>query len=250
MEASINNQSVQAIILAAGKGTRMNSLDLPKVLFPLGNKPLLSHVIDYLTDSGILSPIIVVGYLKEKVIEVIGSKYRYVTQNELTGTATCVKSARPALEEFVGTTVIASGDQPFISTNSIRRLISEVTENGATLSLLVGNFNESHFDAFGRVILNSSGTAERIVEAKNATELELTNRLFNLATYAVDNTWLWQAIDKIEKNPLTGEYYLTDLVEIAAKEDKKVTVVITNSLQEATGINTAEHLNAAQELLN
>lgn len=244
---SSSTKGLNAVVLAAGKGTRMNSADLPKVLFPLNGKPMLAYVLEKLKQSGVARPIVIVGFLAEKVRLAFGDQCAYAEQIEQNGTATAVLAARQLLEGQEGVTVIASGDQPFISADSIGRLIGAV-ESGATLAVLAGRFESKEFDAFGRVIARD-GRVEKIIEAKNATAEELKTRLFNLGTYAADNSWLWPALAQIKRNELTREYYLTDLVEIAVSSGKNVVVVEIADEQEAIGINTPAQLALAQKRL-
>jgi len=243
------SEKINAIVMAAGKGTRMMSADLPKVLFPLNGKPMLSYVIKNLAEAGVYNPVIVVGFLAEKVKEHFGPTFRYAKQEIQNGTAQAVLSAKQYLENENGITIIASGDQPFISPNSINKLIETTKNTGSVISMLAGEFNGNEFDAFGRVILNEQGEATAIVEAKNATSEQLKIRLFNLATYAVNNKWLWENLPNIKPNSLTNEYYLTDIVELANKQGEKVSVVITTNENEAVGVNTPEHLELAEKRL-
>ena len=145
--------------------------------------------------------------------------------------------------------MIASGDQPFISTESLNQLITTAKSSGAAIVMLAGEFSGSEFDGFGRVILNQQGQATAIVEAKNATDNQLRIRLFNLATYAVNNEWLWQNITKVKPNPLTQEYYLTDLIALATAQGEKVEVITTQDETEAVGVNTPDHLVLAEKRL-
>lgn len=242
--------NLMAVIMAAGKGTRMADPNKPKVLFPINGKPMLEYVLDTLSKVGVASPVIVVGYMAEKVMSTIGPGHRYATQVEQNGTATAVLAAKDQLADQDGITLIVSGDQPFIRAESIESLVNIVDSHDATIAMLVGEFAGSEFDAFGRVMVDEEGLARQIVEAKNATEEQLKIRLFNLATYAVDNKWLWQALGQIKKNELTGEYYLTDLIALANEQGKKVAVVKTSDEGEAIGINTLEHLALAEKRLS
>lgn len=239
---------IHAIVLAAGKGKRMNSKTLPKVLFPIAGKPMLDYVLNALASVHIKNPVIIVGFLGQKVIDIFGSGYSYARQVKRLGTAHAVRAAETMLAGQDGCTLIINGDQPFFRTSTLQRLIKAVTEQGATLAILSGTMHDAAFDSLGRVITDNEGHVIRIVEVKDATEEEKKVRLMNLGGYAADNAWLWRAIKRIKKSPATGEYYITDLVAEAVKEGKKVVAIEIEDRAEAIGINTLEHLAEAEQL--
>lgn len=240
---------VHAIVLAAGKGTRMKAKTIPKVLFPVSGKPMLAYLLETLKAATIDSPILVVGFLGHKVVDTFGQfAYRYVFQNKRLGTAHAVKAALPLLKDESGATLILNGDHPFYRATTFQRLADAVLQKGATVAVLTGNLNGEEFDAFGRVITDQAGHVLRIVEAKDANEEERSVRLMNLGCYCVDNQWLWQAIKKVKKSPVSGEYYVTDLVSLAVKEDKKIIAIHIENETEAIGINTLDHLADAERV--
>lgn len=244
----MSNNNLFAVVLAAGKGTRMNSDALPKVLFPIHGRPMLSYVTDTLRGLGIEKPILIIGYLADKVKEAMGPDFDYALQQEQLGTAHAVLSAENLLKDKKGITLIVSGDQPFISADSLMQL-KQAVAGGATLALLTVDTDSPNYDAFGRVIIIPAGYVQKIVEVKNATEAEKQVRLMNLGTYAVDNEWLWSALHNVKKNEVTGEYYVTDIVELAVAAGKKVSPVFIESETEALGINTPEHLAEAEKVI-
>ncbi len=246
----MSNLPHYAIVLAAGKGTRMQSSTQPKVLFPIANRPMLAHVLDYLQQAGLANDqiVIVVGFLAEMVEERFALGYHFVRQTELLGTADSAKRAEPILaDKGEGVTVIVNGDQPFFRPSSIQRL-TQAIENGATMAVLTGDMADPEFDGFGRVITDSEGCVQKIVEVKDATEEQRAIRLMNLGGYACNNQWLWSALNKIEKSPVTGEYYITDLIDLAVSEGKKAVAIQIEDRAEALGINTLEHLAAAEAI--
>lgn len=239
---------VHAIVLAAGKGTRMKSKTLPKVLFKIAGKPMLAYVLENLKAAGIEKPIIVVGFLARKVRDYFGPDQVYVMQRRKLGTAHAVAQAAPLLDQASGCTLIINGDQPFFRPSSVKRLTEAVLTRGATVAVLTGQMESSEFDAFGRVITDEAGHVLRIVEVKDATPEEKAVRLMNLGGYAVDNQWLWQAIKAIKKSAVSGEYYITDLIGEAVKEGKKVIAITIEDKAEAIGINSLDHLAEAERL--
>ncbi len=242
-------ENIYAIILAAGKGTRMNSEALPKVLFPLGRQTMLEHALAPIHAFGIEKPVIIIGFLGHLVKEKLGPAYVYVNQEQQLGTAHAVLMARPVLEGKKGCTIIVTGDHPFFKVETLQRLTDAVLVKGATISVLTIQSAEPEFDAFGRVITDNDGHVLRIVEKKDANPEELSASLRNLSAYAVDNSWLWPVLERIEKSPVSGEYYLTDIVGEAVREGKKVFAVPITDPAEALGINTPEHLAEAEQIL-
>lgn len=240
--------NIHAIVLAAGKGTRMKATTIPKVLFPVAGQPMLSYLLKTLKNAKIVRPILVVGFCGDKVREAYGQDYDYVTQQEQLGTGHAVLQVEPLLADKDGCTLILNGDHPFYRAETLRRMVSAVIDDGATIALLSGRFDSPDFDAFGRVVCDENKKVIRIVEAKDATEEIRDIRLMNLGCYAVDNRWLWQALPKIEKSPVTGEYYVTDLVAEAVADGKKVIAVEIKDSREALGINTLEHLAEAEKI--
>jgi bifunctional UDP-N-acetylglucosamine pyrophosphorylase/glucosamine-1-phosphate N-acetyltransferase len=241
-------ENVHAIVLAAGKGTRMKAKTIPKVLFPVAGKPMLAHLLESLADAGITKPVIVVGFLAKKVIETFGNSYPYAFQRMRLGTGHAVMSAKEHLIGKPGCTLIVNGDHPFFRPGTIQRMITAVTERKATVAVLSGLMTDPEFDAFGRVVTDEEGHVLRIVEVKDATEEEKKIRQVNLGCYAVDNEWLWQTLKGLKKSTATGEYYITDIVGAAVKEGKKVTVVHIEDKAEALGINTLDHLAEAERI--
>lgn len=240
--------NVHAIVLAAGKGTRMQSKTLPKVLFSIAGKPMLAYVLEGLKAVGIDNPVVVVGFLANKVKDTFGPGYHYVLQRKKLGTGHATGVARAALEDKTGCTLIINGDQPFFRPTTLTRLAEAVTERGATVAILTGLMRSKEFDGLGRVMTDKTGHVLRIVELKDATLEEKKIRLMNLGGYAVDNQWLWPALKKIKKSRATGEYYITDIIGEAVRQGKKVVAIRIEDKAEAIGINTLAHLAEAERL--
>jgi bifunctional UDP-N-acetylglucosamine pyrophosphorylase/glucosamine-1-phosphate N-acetyltransferase len=244
---------IQPIILAAGKGTRMGS-DLPKTLCPVAGKPMLAHILDALSNAGnALSPIIVVGYKGEQVKQFVGSTITTVEQTDISGTGTAAKVGLSVVPADTKKVFIMYGDHPFISAAHIKEIEERHDESRATVTLataVVPDFTGWHsvFMSFGRVLRNVSGAVQEIREYKNATEYEQTVLEVNPGFYCVDAAWLTQALEQVEKDAITGEYYLTDIVSLALYENKKVETV-SISPEEALGINSPEDVAQAEALL-
>lgn len=242
-------EKIHAIVLAAGKGSRMKAKTTPKVLFPIDGKPMLAYLLDTLTKAGIERPTIVVGFLAKKVMDTFGDNYPYAYQRKRLGTGHAVMAARDHLEKEEGCTLIINGDHPFFRPSTFKRLTDAVTERGATVAVLTGQMRSKEFDGFGRVLTDKEGHVQSIIEVKDATEREKKVRLMNLGGYAVDNEWLWKTLKKLKKSRATGEYYITDIVGAAVSEGKKVVAIKIEDKNEALGINTHDHLAEAEKIL-
>jgi len=245
---------LQTIVLAAGKGSRMQS-SLPKPLVPVNGIPMLSRVLAVLVESGLApAPVIVVGSWTNAIQEFYGSKYTYAIQEVINGTATAVQAALPHLTINVGAppVLILYADHPFLQPDSIMQIAKAHQETMATLTMYTvtaPDFKEwrQPFASFGRVVRDAAGEVQRIVEVKNATADEVTITEVNPALYCVNAVWLAQAVQQIKPNPLTGEYYLTDLVELAVATNKRITT-LSLPPEQALGLNSVADLQNAQQI--
>lgn len=237
---------IQIIVLAGGKGSRMNS-SLPKALTPLKGKPMIKHLLEAISKSEVsLAPIIVVGQKREMIINELGPSYRYAVQNEPLGTGHAVNSARQLAENNADHILILYGDHPYVSAETIKNLAYTHIQTGGVLTVATTNiphFNDQYscFFDFGRIIRNEHGQITRIVEKKDASEFEKRITEINPAYFCFKSTWLWQYLSKIKKQNNQGEYYLTDLIDIAQKQGHIIGSIAIEP-REALGVNTAEQL--------
>lgn len=240
--------NVNIIILAAGKGTRMKS-DLPKVMQELKNQPLVEYVVTSVEKLGI-KPVVVVS--EDNIVrDYLGDRAEYVIQGEKLGTGHAVMQAEKLLKDKIGNVVVLYGDMPFIKSESIESLVKIHNENKSKITLMtvkISDFENEYKDFydFGRVFRNQEGEVEKIVEKKDASEEELKITELNTSYFCFDNIWLWENINKLKNNNVPGEYYLTDLVEIALQGGEKISTVEI-SPEEAVGINTKEGLEKANK---
>jgi bifunctional UDP-N-acetylglucosamine pyrophosphorylase/glucosamine-1-phosphate N-acetyltransferase len=243
---------LQPIILAAGRGTRMGS-DLPKTLCVVAGKPMLAHILHTLTQAGnCLPPIVVVGYKGEEVKTFVGGAGLTVEQTELSGTGTAAKIALAAIPHDAQKVLIMYGDHPFITPESVRAIEAAHDKAGATITLgtvTVQDFSDWRrvFVSFGRVVRNLKGQVQEIREYKNANEHEQNIHELNMGFYCIDRAWLEGALPQIERDAVSGEYYLTDIVSLALYEEKTVET-ITIAPEEALGINSPEDAALAESL--
>lgn len=236
---------VRSIILAAGQGTRMHS-QLPKVLHLLSGKPLVQHLIDTVNSISTEQPILVVGFQAEMIRATIGPKVDYVYQDKQLGTAHAVACVESTLEDKADLVLILSADMPFLSKDTLVRLIQIQTRNSGPVTFATTMCKDSH--GFGRILRNINGEIEAIVEEAQATPEQLTICEINVGVYCIKTEWLWQALKRIKKSP-RGEYYLTDIIQLARKDGFMVPSIKIEDPHEAMGINTRIHLAEAETIL-
>jgi bifunctional UDP-N-acetylglucosamine pyrophosphorylase / glucosamine-1-phosphate N-acetyltransferase len=233
------------IILAAGQGTRMKS-QTPKVLHKLLGKPLVRYSVEMAVEVTGNKPIVVIGHGAELLVKELGSETDFVTQEQQLGTGHAVLQTEQSLAGFNGQIAVISADMPLLRKETITGLIRKQKENPGSLTLLTVTGEESR--GFGRIIRDSHGNVTGIVEEAQATTEQLAIKEYNVGAYCMDSQWMWNALKKIQKSP-KGEYYLTDIVQIAADAGMMILANEVASPAEALGINTRQHLAEAETAL-
>jgi bifunctional UDP-N-acetylglucosamine pyrophosphorylase/glucosamine-1-phosphate N-acetyltransferase len=239
---------VTAVLLAAGQGTRMKS-DLPKVLHPLCGKPMLWHVLQALkpvTTPG-AKPVVVVGHGAEEVRQYLGNTAECVLQEPQLGTGHAAMQAEPVLRDQMDFVIVTYSDMPLLRSETFEQLVETQRLNSGPLSLLTVVADDPR--GFGRIVRKANGTVEAIVEEYVATPEQRQIKELNVGAYCFKADWLWEALHRIEKNPKKGEYYLTDVVELAVKDHLPVQAVLHEDFVETIGINTRIHLSEAEAAL-
>jgi bifunctional UDP-N-acetylglucosamine pyrophosphorylase/glucosamine-1-phosphate N-acetyltransferase len=237
---------ITAVLLAAGQGTRMKS-DLPKVLHPLCGKPMLWHVLEALKEVTTEPPIVVVGHGAQAVTKYLGDSARTVLQEPQLGTGHAAMQAESLLRGSTDLVILTYADMPLLRGETFRRLVETQRLNPGPMSLLTVIADDPR--GFGRIVRKADGTVQAIVEEYVATPEQRQIKELNVGAYCFNADWLWQALKRIEKNPKKGEYYLTDVVEIAVKDNLPVQAVLHDDFIETIGINTRVHLSEAEAAL-
>ncbi|MBU0728170.1 MAG: NTP transferase domain-containing protein [Proteobacteria bacterium] len=236
-----------AIILAAGKGTRMKSARA-KVLHEVFFSPMLHHVIDSVNGCEIQKVIVVTGYKRESVESSLsGYKVDTVVQKEQLGTGHAVLSCREELDDFSGTALILCGDTPLIRPQTLKAMLEFHGKTQTVLSVMTTVLDNPQ--NYGRIVSDKSGNLVGIVEEKDADEKTKKIKEINAGIYCVDLDFLWSALEMVGTDNKQGEMYLTDIVSIATSQGKRVTRYICEDPDEVLGVNSRMELAKAHQTL-
>jgi bifunctional UDP-N-acetylglucosamine pyrophosphorylase/glucosamine-1-phosphate N-acetyltransferase len=240
-----NGSQVDAVILAAGKGTRMKS-DRPKVLHELAGRPLLDHVVGTARRAGVDRMVVVVGHQAERVRETCAAPdLEFVVQEPQLGTGHAVQVAAPALRDD-GWTVVLAGDVPLLRAATLRRLMEATVASEAAATVLPCVVADA--GAYGRIVKDEGGDLRKIVEARDATAEELAIGEYNSGVYCYRTDRLHEALASLTTDNDQGEYYLTDTIGWLVSQGAVVRTVETADTDEVVGINTVAELAAAERL--
>lgn len=235
-----------AIILAAGKGKRMKS-DLPKVLHPIDERPMITILLDTLCSLEFRPIVVVIGHKGEEVQSALADyDLTYVWQREQLGTGHAVKMAAESLGSFDGITLVVNGDVPFLSAGAIDSLLSLHARTEAVATCLSAIFDDP--TGYGRIIRGSqTDSLAAIIEEKDASPEEKKIQEINSGTFCFDNKALFETIDEIGNDNSQSEYYLTDAVKIIHNKGLRVSVAIASEPDEVRGVNSVEQLRQLGE---
>jgi len=238
----------RALILAAGKGTRMKS-DLPKVLHKLNGKTMIEYVTEALEIPEVEKiGIIVSDFTKTGISDVLENRANYITQEQQLGTGHAVLSAKDWLIGFEGNLIVVVGDAPLITKDLMQNLILKHEEKDAVCTLLSAIWE--YPPAYGRVVRNPKGKMLRVVEEKDATEAERKIKEVSSSHYCFNAKKLFSALDKISNNNVQGEYYLPDVIKILQNEGEIVEALPVSDPYLTYGINSQIDLKRANFYLN
>lgn len=237
---------VTAVLLAAGQGTRMKS-DLPKVLHPMAGKPILWHVIQAVNQATTEKPVVIVGHGADRVRKFVGKRGDCITQEPQLGTGHAAMQAEAALRGNTDYVIVTYADMPLLRGETFQQLLEIQKGNTGPISLLTIIADEPR--GFGRILREEDGAVAAIVEEYVATPEQKAIKELNVGAYCFSADWLWEALGRIQKNPKKGEYYLTDTIELAARDGLPVQALVHDNLVETIGINTRVHLAEAEAAL-
>lgn len=241
--------STKAVVLAAGKGTRMLSEanNLPKVLRLACGKPLLYYVLRELSFLPKQDIVLVGGYKREDVFAAFPG-YRRAVQDPQLGTGHAVMCARQQLAGFDGTVLVCYGDMPLLRREVYEGLLAFHAESGADCTMLSGTCEQ--YLPYGRVLRDQNGKFLRIVEDRDCTEEQKKIRELNVGIYAFDCRTLLQSLNRLQNRNAQKEYYLTDVPAILRESGKSVAVYTAELNEQILGVNTPEQLALAEKYLS
>ncbi len=244
----MRHPNLAVIILAAGKGTRMQS-SLAKVLLPLAGRPLLDYVLDLSSRLNPARTVVVVGHQAAQVREAFAhKKVEFVVQSEQLGTGHAAEQAKQKLADFKkGQVLVLCGDMPLIRSETLLLMLAEHETSGAKCTMLTLRSSGCH--DFGRIIRDGKGSILKIVEFKDASEAEKKVDEFNSGVYCFDNELFFKALSHVSPDNIQREYYLTDTIEYLVRNGYLVQAVQTQDADEILGINSPDDLDRAERLL-
>ena len=235
-----------AIVLAAGKGTRMKS-DLPKVLCEVHDRPLIDYVLDALEVVHVRRVLVVVGYRAEDVQIALADRrgVEFVEQHEQLGTGHAVKMCREKLVGHNGPVLVLTGDSPLVQPDSLEKLFAEFER--ARPACLLGTIYKADPSGLGRIVRNAAGEFAGIVEDRDATAEQKQITEVNMSTYLFECGALLHALDNLKNHNRQGEYYLTDCPGLLKQEGKDVRALAVLNPCEALSVNTPEELQTVAD---
>lgn len=239
------------IILAAGKGTRMNGGEQPKVLVSFLGRPIIEHLLQRVSRLPLsVPPVLVVGHKAEEVKRVVGDSYWYALQSEQRGTGHATAAAESVLKDLVDQVCVIYGDHPLISADVLEKLMAVQSRSQAPVTLLT--FTVPYFEGvysplyyYGRIIRDDAGNIIGSVELKDCTPEQKEVREVNVGIYCFDASWLWEHLPLLVANNSQHEYYLTDLIHIAIEKGFQVVSYSTDDVTPTLAMNT----NADREFI-
>ena len=244
----IDNEEVyvMAIIMAAGKGTRMKT-NKAKCVHKIMDKELVRRVYDLTQKCGIDDVVTVVGHKREQVMKVLGEDKKYAIQEELLGTGHAVMQAKEFLKGKQGKVVVLNGDVPIIRKETLDTLIEKSVSNKEYATLLTAIYENPK--GYGRIVRDEGGNIQKIVEEKDTDPYQKEIKEINAGIYCFDIEELLKALDKIKPNNAQSEYYLTDVIKIMNDKGLKTGAVIVEDNTEILGVNDRMQLELLTQTL-
>ncbi len=246
---SIRSPMTEAIILAAGKGTRMTG-DLPKAICPVANQPMIRWIIQACLDARIERCIVVVGYRSQDVRKVLEDQPRcvFVEQHEQLGTGHAALMAKPLFDPYrPSSVVVLPGDGPLITPQTLLKLIETHCQANASATLATAILDRP--DGYGRVIRDTDGSFQSIIEQKDATEQQRQVKEINTGYYCFRSDTLFDSLSRVSDANAQGEYYLTDVPGMLKQAGHAVAILDAVPPQEVLGVNDRQQLAHADQIL-
>ena len=243
-------KELSVVVMAAGKGTRMNNPDVAKVMYTVADKPMIDHVVDLALQLNSTRIIAVVGWRKDAIIEhMIRTKRPVVCveQSPQLGTGHAVMQAEGELDGFEGDVLVLSGDVPLLTRETTGRLVEAHRASGSAATVLTTVLDDA--TGYGRIVRDEEGYVVGIVEHKDATEKQRTIREINSGIYVFDRSSLFNGLKHITPHNAQQEYYLTDVFRYFWENDLPVQAVVADDPTEVQGVNTVEQLEGARAVL-
>lgn len=240
---TVSASPLAIVVLAAGKGTRMKS-DLHKVLHPVAGRPMIEHLLATASELGAERQVVIAGHGRDQLDKALEGRATIAVQEPQLGTGHAVAQAREALAGFSGDVLILYADVPFVRAETMRAMLDRLHDDDAPAVVVLG-FEPAHALQYGRVIARN-GRIEKMVEHKDASDTERACRLCNSGLMAVKSNELFTLLDRVGNDNAQGEYYLTDIVNIANGDGRSCAVVVTADPDEVAGINSRAELAEAE----
>ena len=238
--------NIMAIVMAAGKGTRMKSKK-SKLVQKIYGKEIVKRAVENAGRAGVKDIIAVVGYMKEEVMGVLGDCVKYAYQEEMLGTGHAVMQAKEYLKGKKGKVLVLNGDVPLIRPETLNKLLEKSIENKEYATLLTAIYDNP--TGYGRIVRDEGGNIEAIVEEKDTTPSQKEIKEINAGIYCFDIEELLSALEKLTPNNAQGEYYLTDVIKIMNEKGLKTGAVIVEDNTEILGINDRIQLEMLTKVL-
>ncbi|NLW48952.1 MAG: bifunctional UDP-N-acetylglucosamine diphosphorylase/glucosamine-1-phosphate N-acetyltransferase GlmU [Firmicutes bacterium] len=238
--------NLNAIVLAAGQGTRMKSA-YPKVLHKIFDRPMLQYVIDSAKQAGAGSILVVVGFEGEQVIQSLGPDYQYIWQREQLGTGHAVLMAETALSGLDGDLLVLYGDTPLLEPDTIKELVLRKRNQKAVAAILTTKLNNP--TGYGRILRDPQGNIKGIVEEKDASTEEKEIKEVNTGVYCFEIQGLLKTLKLLSPRNAQGEYYLTDVFKILVDQGLPIAGVLTGDAEQVMGPNDRVQLSATEHNL-
>lgn len=250
----MKNNSTQIIVLAAGKGRRIKSKTLPKVMIKINERPILNYVMEQVQLANISEPIIVIGYKGEMIKKEFKNTAEFVWQKDQLGTGHAVSVCENFIAQKAKNILVLYGDMPCVRAKTIIDLNEKHNENNNLPITMItaevddfGNWRQG-FHGFGRILRNKNNEIAGIREMKDSLPKELKIKEVNPSIFCFDRNWLFENLKKLNKNNAQGEYYLTDLIEIAFEQGHKIDNIKVDPI-ECLGVNTLEQRKLVEQII-